>query len=330
MIDINKYIKNIFNISTESQFEKLCFEAFHFQFENNPVYRKYIELSNRNVKKINSLTDIPFLPIEFFKNHKILVKGKSEKIVFLSSGTTGMLQSKHYVANLQIYKQSFINGFERFYGNISDFVILALLPNYLERSGSSLVFMVEELIKQSNSKDSGFYLYDHDALLKKIEYLHDSNKKVLLIGVSYALLDLPVKNRKVFENVLIMETGGMKGKRKEMTKNELHLVLKEKFGLSEIHSEYGMTELLSQAYSQGKEIFKASPWMKILIRDTYDPFTFFGEGKTGGINVIDLANIYSCPFIETKDIGKRHNNDTFEVLGRFDNSDIRGCNLLVN
>lgn len=329
-MDIKKYTQHIFNIKSQTKFEDLCFEAFYFQCNNNPVYRKYLDFCNINPDKIKSLQDIPFLPVEFFKNHRIIASKKKEEIVFLSSGTTGSTQSKHYVRDLDIYRNSFLKSFELFYGNIRDFVILALLPNYLERSGSSLVFMVEELIKQSRSEHSGFYLYNHDELLHKLDFLQSISKKVLLIGVSYALLDLPVISRKAFNKVLIMETGGMKGKRKEMTKKELHSALCKKFGVQKIHSEYGMTELLSQAYSKGKGIFNTPPWMKILIRDPYDPFSYLPQGRSGGINVIDLANIYSCPFIETKDIGKLQSDNSFEVLGRFDNSDIRGCNLLVN
>ncbi|MCF6240433.1 MAG: acyltransferase [Bacteroidales bacterium] len=329
-MNIKSYIQDIFSISNQNQFEALCFKAFDFQYKNNPVYRKYVNLCKKNQNKIDEIMDIPFLPIEFFKNHRIITGKSQEQITFLSSGTTGSVQSKHYVADLDIYRSSFLKGFQLFYGNIQEFVILALLPNYLERSGSSLVFMVEELIRQTNSPHSGFYLYNHTDLLEKIDFLQSSSKKVLLIGVSYALLDLPVVKREVFKGVWIMETGGMKGKRKEMTKKELHTALCEKFGVGEIHSEYGMTELLSQAYSKGKGIFQTPPWMKILIRDTYDPYSYHPAGKSGGINVIDLANIYSCPFIETKDIGKLYHNNTFEVLGRFDNSDIRGCNLLVN
>ncbi len=329
-MDTKAYLHNIFNIKSQTEFETLCFQAFDFQYNNNPVYRKYVDLCNIGTQNIKTLQDIPFLPIEFFKNHRIILSNKKEQIVFFSSGTTGSVQSKHYVADLNIYRQSFLKSFELFYGNIRDFVVLALLPNYLERSGSSLVYMVEELIKQSSSKHSGFYLYNHTELLEKIDFLQSLDKKILLIGVSYALLDLPPLKRKGFKNILIMETGGMKGKRKEMTKKELHIALCEKFGINEIHSEYGMTELLSQAYSKGRGIFNTPPWMKILIRDTYDPFSYLPHGRSGGINVIDLANIYSCPFIETKDIGKLQSGNSFEVLGRFDNSDIRGCNLLVN
>jgi phenylacetate-coenzyme A ligase PaaK-like adenylate-forming protein len=325
------YIKeNIFEIKTLYDFKELSVEVFRYQYKNNGVYKKYVDLINCKPEHVRQVQDIPFLPIEFFKNHKIISSKKQEEIVFLSSGTTGTVQSKHYVTDTEIYKSSFIKSFNLFYGKPENYTILALLPNYLERGGSSLVFMVDELIKQSKDVNSGFYLYNHAELLHKITDLKNGNKKVLLIGVSYALLDLPVIDKTIFKNVVVLETGGMKGKRKETTKSELHHILREKFQVENIHSEYGMTELLSQAYSQGKGLFKSPPWMKILIRDTYDPFSYLPEGKSGGINIIDLANINSCAFIETKDIGKLSPNNQFEVLGRFDNSDIRGCNLMVN
>ncbi len=330
MFDLKEYKKSIFKISNQQDFEKCCFKAFHFQYQNNTVYREYVDLCKKNPAEIKSIYEIPFLPIEFFKNKKIIAGGEKEQIIFLSSGTTGSIQSKHYVLDTELYKQSFLQSFHIFYGDIENYVVLALLPNYLERKGSSLIFMVDELIRRTKNKHSGFYLYNHQDLLQKISLLNNYNYKVLLIGVSYALLDLPSVNKELFNNVIVMETGGMKGKRKEMTKKELHLALCEKFGIKEIHSEYGMTELLSQAYSKGNGIFNTPPWMKIMIRDTYDPFAYLPAGKSGGINVIDLANIHSCPFIETKDIGKLHQNGSFEVLGRFDHSDIRGCNLLVN
>ena len=325
-----KYIKErIFNIKTEQDFKDVTFDVFKYQYNNNDIYKQYVQLIACNPKKVTNIIDIPFLPIEFYKGKKI-ISGKNEvETTFLSSGTTGMVQSKHYVTDLELYKESFIKSFNIFYGKPENFIILALLPNYLEKGGSSLVYMVNELINQSNNVHSGFYLNNYDELLDKIIELKSVKKKVLLIGVSYALLDLPVVDSDIFKNIIVMETGGMKGKRKEMTKKELHEALQEKFKVSNIHSEYGMTELLSQAYSHGQGIFETPPWMKILIRDTYDPYSNLANGKSGGINVIDLANLNSCSFIETKDIGKLHENSQFEVLGRFDNSDIRGCNLLI-
>ncbi len=322
--------KRIFNIKTEQDFINTTFDIFNYQYNNNDVYREYVQLIGRNPKSITHILDIPFLPIAFFKQKKIISGKNKGKAIFLSSGTTGMVQSKHYVTDLRLYEESFLKSFHLFYGKPEDFIILALLPNYLEREGSSLIYMVNDLINRSNNSNSGFYLNNYTELLEKLNALKKTKKKILLIGVSYALLDLPNQDLDIFEHITVMETGGMKGRRKEMTKKELHKNLQQKFNVTSIHSEYGMTELLSQAYSHGKGLFETPPWMKILIRDTYDPFSYLANGKSGGINVIDLANLNSCSFIETKDIGKLHKTNQFEVLGRFDNSDIRGCNLLIN
>ena len=324
--------KSIFNINSEAEFETKSLEIFHFQVQNNPIYRQYCHLVHKNPNKINHIKEIPFLPIQFFKTHDIKsFEGKTEEI-FLSSGTTGMQQSNHFVYKTELYEQSFIKGFEQFYGNISDYTVLALLPSYLERKGSSLIYMVKKFIELSNSKDSNFYLYEHQKLFENLQKLTQKGEKTLLIGVSFALLDFAENygGKLNLKNTIIMETGGMKGRRKELLRTELHEILRNAFGVEHIHSEYGMTELLSQAYSQQNEIFKSPPWMQILIRDNYDPFSYLAKGKTGGINVIDLANVYSCSFIETMDLGKLHSKNQFEILGRFDNSDIRGCNLMVN
>ena len=240
-----------------------------------------------------------------------------------------MTQSKHLVTDLNVYEESYLKGFEHFYGNIEDYTILALLPSYLERDGSSLIYMVDDLIKKSKKSKSGFYLHNLDELAKNLVDLDKKGEKVLLIGVSFALLDLIEKHKFKLQNTIIMETGGMKGRRKELIREELHAILCEGFGVSQIHSEYGMTELLSQAYSKGNGIFECPPWVKILIRDTEDPLTLLPKGKSGGINVIDLANVNSCSFIATQDLGKKHPDNSFEIIGRFDNSDIRGCNLMV-
>ncbi len=269
------------------------------------------------------------MPIAFFKSKKVVSSKNIEQSIFSSSGTTGQITSKHYVTDIALYEKSYLKGFESFYGDVSDYCVLALLPSYLERSGSSLIYMVDDLIKKSNHPDSGFYLDEIDVLIEKLIRLDSQGKKVLLIGVSFALLDLVEKHQLNLKNTIVIETGGMKGRRKELIREELHDILKKGFGTKAIHSEYGMTELLSQAYSQGNGIFKNPPWMKILIRDTEDPLTLLEMGKTGGVNVIDLANINSCSFIATQDLGKVHANDTFEIIGRFDNSDIRGCNLMV-
>ncbi len=321
-------VDKIFSVKNEEDFNALVIEIFQFQAETNLVYKTYIKHLKIDAKKINSISEIPFLPIEFFKTHKVVTEGFKEKIVFTSSGTTGKNTSKHYIKDLNIYKQSFTKGFNNFYGNISDYYILALLPSYLEREGSSLVYMMNDII-QNSDLESGFYINNQKELFDKISSLKIKNKKILLIGVSYALMDFAEKYNLNLSNCIIMETGGMKGKRQELTKTELHNLLCEKFNVSNIHSEYGMTELLSQAYSSGKGIYKTQPWMRILARDIYDPFSYVKNGQTGGLNIIDLANIYSCSFIETKDLGKKMSKNEFEITGRFDNSDIRGCNLLI-
>jgi hypothetical protein len=278
---------------------------------------------------VQKLEDIPFLPIEFFKIHEVVSSAKDIQQTFTSSGTSGSVVSQHHVADLNLYKTSFQNGFAHFYGYIEDYTILALLPSYLEREGSSLVYMVEDMIQESKQPKSGFYLDDLDALKQTLLELEASGQKTLLIGVSYALLDLIEFHQFELKHTLVMETGGMKGRRKELIKSELHALLKKGFGVETIHSEYGMTELLSQAYSIRDGLFSTPPWMQILIRDPEDPFKILKEGKSGGINVIDLANINSCAFIATQDLGKMNKNGFFELLGRFDQSDIRGCNLMV-
>ena len=329
-------IDDVFNVSSTPQFEVLSLAIFGYQAQNCKVYSLYLKglgISPENIKKIE---EIPFLPIEFFKTQEIKTDSvENNPIVFTSSGTTGAVQSKHSVSDVSVYEKSYLKGFELAYGKIEDYCILALLPSYLERNGSSLIYMVEDLIKKSNHADSGFYLNNYDELISKLNLLEARGQKTILIGVTYALVDLseqfPLWKRGQgdFANVTVMETGGMKGKRKEMVREELHSILCEGFGVNAIHSEYGMTELLSQAYSKGNGMFDCPPWMKILIRDTNDPFSILPTNKTGGINVVDLANINSCSFIATQDLGKLHANGSFEVLGRFDNSDIRGCNLLI-
>ena len=320
---------SIFNVQSESEFEELALQVFKFQFENNPTYRSFCDLLYKHPSDIKNIKDIPFLPIQFFKSHKILSTSKSEKIIFSSSGTTGSVTSKHHVTDISIYEKSFFNGFEHFYGDIKDYVILALLPSYLEREGSSLIYMVDCLIKASSHPESGFYLDDFEQLTKTIHALEKKQKKTILIGVSFALLDLIEKFQFQLKHTIIMETGGMKGRRKEMIRTELHDILKKGFGVNEIHSEYGMTELLSQAYSKGKGVFKTPPWMKILTRETEDELSIQSTGKTGGINIIDLSNVNSCAFIATQDLGKVNKDSSFEVIGRYDHSDIRGCNLMV-
>ena len=322
-------LKNeIFKIGSSEEFLNLAIEVFRFQYENVEVYRNFCDLLLCEPTKIKTVEEIPFLPIQFFKTHSIIAKGMNPKITFTSSGTTGMITSNHLVGDLKIYEESFSKGFQKEYGSPNNYAILALLPSYLEREGSSLIYMVESLIEQSLNPHSGFYLYEMDSLIEKLNFLENQGQKSILIGVSYALLDLIEKKDLKLKNTLVMETGGMKGRRKEMIKEELHEILKNGFGVEKIHSEYGMTELLSQAYSKGDGIFSCPPWMKVLTRDPEDAKTYITK-KTGGINVVDLANIYSCSFIATQDLGKVNNDGSFEIMGRFDTSDIRGCNLMV-
>ncbi|MEN9655411.1 MAG: hypothetical protein RL311_319 [Bacteroidota bacterium] len=320
---------DIFTISNHKQFDKIALKVFRYQYENNVVYREFCDFLKTDVQKVKSIQQIPFLPIQFFKSHAIVSSTNPVQTTFTSSGTTGMITSKHLVTDVSIYEESYRKGFSQFYGNIEDYVILALLPSYLEREGSSLIHMVDDLIQLSNQVESGFYLHNYEALIAKLIQLDQAGQNVILIGVTYALLDLVEKHSFQLENTIIMETGGMKGKRKEMIREELHQQLCERFGVNAIHSEYGMTELLSQAYSLGEGIFECPSWMQVLVRDTEDALSYVREGKTGGINVIDLANINSCSFIATQDLGKKYANGSFEVLGRFDHSDIRGCNLMV-
>lgn len=321
--------ENIFSIKTQSDFNTVALEVFKFQFENNAVYRSFCDLLYIHPSDVKRVEDIPFLPISFFKTHSILSTTDKIQETFTSSGTTGSVTSKHQVTNVSIYEESFLKGFKHFYGNIEEYTILALLPNYLEREGSSLIYMVNDLITKSKKPESGFYLNNLNDLTTKLERLDAQGEKVLLIGVSFALLDLVEKHSFQLNNTIIMETGGMKGRRKELIREELHAILKQGFGVQNIHSEYGMTELLSQAYSTGNGVFKCPNWMQVLTRDIEDALTIQSPGKTGGLNVIDLANINSCSFIATQDLGKVSQDGSFQILGRFDHSDIRGCNLMV-
>ena len=320
---------DIFSISNNKQFEKIALKVFRFQYDNNSVYREFCQFLNVEKQQVKSIEQIPFLPIQFFKSHEVLSSQEKIQETFTSSGTTGMTTSRHLVTDISLYEESYRKGFSQFYGNIENYAVLALLPSYLDREGSSLIYMVDDLIKLSNHPESGFYLNNYDELIQKLLELDAAGENIILIGVTYALLDLIEKQNFQLKNTIIMETGGMKGKRKEMIREELHELLCKGFGVEAIHSEYGMTELLSQAYSLGNGAFECPNWMQILIRDTEDALSYVGNGKTGGINVIDLANINSCSFIATQDLGKKQPNNSFEVLGRFDNSDIRGCNLMV-
>ncbi|RKR15117.1 acyl-protein synthetase LuxE [Maribacter vaceletii] len=321
--------KHIFTINSKADFNALAIQVFKHQYKTNLVYQEFCNHLGKDVSNVSQIQEIPFIPIDFFKSKTILSGKEKAGTIFTSSGTTGSITSKHYVTDTKLYEESYLKAFKHFYGSITEYCVLALLPSYLERKGSSLIYMVDDLIKKSEHPKSGFFLNNTDTLLETLKTLQDSNTKILLIGVSFALLDLVEANQLHLKNTIVMETGGMKGRRKEMIREELHETLKKGFGVSKIHSEYGMTELLSQGYSNGNGIFNCPPWMKVLTRDTEDPLTLQGYGKTGGVNVIDLANINSCSFIATQDLGKVYENDTFEILGRFDHSDIRGCNLLV-
>lgn len=312
-----------------NDFEQHALEVFRHQAEACAVYGSFIHHLGISPGDVQDLSGIPFLPVEFFKTHDVILDGTRPEIVFTSSGTTGTSQSKHLVRDVSLYTTSYRHGFELFYGDPADFVFLALLPSYRERSGSSLIYMVDGLIRLSRHEESGYVLNAPRALHQTLTGLRDGGKKVILIGVTYALLDFVEAYPIEFPTLVVMETGGMKGRRRELVREELHTLLCRGFGVPAIHSEYGMTELLSQAYSTGAGIFRCPPWMKVIVRDMYDPFSQAASGRTGGINVIDLANRNSCSFIATQDLGKLYADDSFEVLGRFDTSDVRGCNLLV-
>lgn len=325
---------DIFNIKTEEDFRQCCLQVFDYQYQNIEVYRKFVDYLNIDPKKIKEVKDLPFLPIEMFKNHKILDKNIQTERFFQSSGTTQIqTRSRHFIADFSLYEESIYQSFEKFIGNPEDYIFLGLLPNYSENQHSSLIYMVDFLMKKSDQAENGYFLYNHLELLETLQKL--KGKKVILFGVSFALLDfldtLEKNGQKLSENqnLIVIETGGMKGRKEEMTKEELLKILKKRLKTNRIYSEYSMTELLSQAYSLGNNEYDYPPWMRILIRNTEDPFSYVGEGRTGAINIIDLANIHSCSFIATQDLGKI-NNGKFQVLGRIDHSDIRGCSLLIN
>lgn len=315
--------KSIFSIATQTDFDRVALEVFRFQAEACAPYREYLELLGVDPAAVECPEQIPFLPIELFKSHRVYCGSNPPQQIFTSSSTTGQTPSRHYVADLRIYEEAFTRSFELFYGPAEQTAIFALLPNYLEREGSSLIYMVEGLIRRGGG---GFYLYDHDALLRDME-AHQGKK--ILLGVSYALWDLAEEQRGALHDVIVMETGGMKGRREELPREEFHRLLCDAFGVQSIHSEYGMAELMSQAYSDGKGIFRTPPWMRICVRDLNDPFRLLPSGATGGVNLIDLANLYSCSFLQTQDLGKLYEDGSFRILGRISGSEIRGCNLLV-
>lgn len=313
----------------DDDFEPLALKIFNFQAKNNKVYNAFINNLGVKIENIKSIDQIPFLPIEFFKTHIVKSAHWDSQSYFQSSGTTGLTTSRHYYPDQSYYLENCVNIFSHFYGAPSNYIWLALLPSYLERAGSGLVTMADHFIKEEGSKDSGFYLDQHNLLIEKLEVLSKEKKPVVLLGVTFALLDLAIQNNLKFPELIIMETGGMKGRREELVRNEVHGLLIEKFGVNTIHSEYGMTELFSQAYSKGEGIFHPARTMRVMTRDINDPLTISKHLKSGGLNVIDLANVHSCSFIETRDLGKVYENGSFEVLGRIDNSDIRGCNLML-
>lgn len=320
----------IFSISSPVEFEAIAMEIFRYQLKTNAVYNKYFSHLKRGLESIKSLAHIPFLPIEMFRDHMVITGNMSPSVTFESSGTTGQKPGKHFVISEELYKESFTRSFINNYGDPSELCILALLPSYLERGNSSLVYMMKNLVDSSKHADSGFYLDDFKALNMLLQERCRDGHPTVLIGVSFALLDLAEKYPSTLtDNIIVMETGGMKGRRKEMIREELHTILKNAFGLEAIHSEYGMTELLSQAYSKGDNRFYPPPWMRVVARDMYDPFTLLPPGRSGGINIIDLANVYSASFIATSDLGEVHDDGSFEITGRFDQADIRGCNLMV-
>jgi len=325
---MNTVLNAFDEIISPIQFKQHALELFKYQYENNTVYRSYCDLINNANSEVNEVHEIPFLPIQFFKSHTVSCVSKAPDKIFLSSKTTGQIASRHFVNDLKIYHKSFEKGFNGFYGSIKNYAILALLPSYLERENSSLVYMANHLIDQSKHPLSGFYLDEWDQLVNTLQKLEKEGQKTILLGVTFALLTLIEKKKLNLNNTIIMETGGMKGMRKELVREALHSLFKKGFGVKNIHSEYGMTELMSQAYSKDNGLYNCPPWMKVLIRSTDDPFEIIQEEKTGALNIIDLANIESCAFIATQDLGKTHKDGSFEVLGRFDNAEIRGCNLI--
>lgn len=325
---LNTLKNKIFEIQNDTEFNEIALEIFRYQYNNNHIYKQFIDINDFKISEINHYKSIPFLPIEFFKTHKILSSNIIPEMFFESSGTSGMTRSRHFISNIDIYEKSFLKSFETFYGNIEKYCLIALLPNYQEQKNSSLIYMINKLIAATKNTDSGFYLYNLENLAKKLTELNTKKQQTILFGVTYALLDLAENFPINIPETIIFETGGMKGRRKEMIKEELHNRLKTAFKVNTIHGEYGMTELLSQAYSKENGRFYAPKWMKILIRETNDPFSILDNNRTGGINIIDLANIESCSFIATQDLGIRFEDGSFEISGRFDNSDIRGCNLM--
>ncbi|MBS1491252.1 MAG: acyl transferase [Bacteroidetes bacterium] len=314
----------------EGNFDDIALSLFQYQYKNNHLYQTYVKEVGKDVSKIKTVRDIPFLPIRFFKTHRVVTGEWHPEVTFTSSATTGSTVSSHSLPSLASYLKNTTHIFESFYGRLTDYHFLALLPSYVERKGSSLIAMIDHFIHSDQSGESGYFLTNYEALISQLTKLSKSKKKTMIWGVSFALLDFAEKFELDLSECIIMETGGMKGRRKEWIRKELHDFFGKRFNSSQIHSEYGMTELMSQGYSPANGYYHGPKWMKILIRDMNDPFGWERQGATGGINVIDLANAHSCAFIETEDLGRINGNLGFEVLGRMDNSDLRGCNLLLN
>ncbi len=318
-----------FSLRTAEDFNALALDLFHLHAGQNPVYRGFLNALGRDPGQVHQVDQIPFLPIGFFRDKRVLLEGLEPNVTFTSSGTTGAVTSSHHVPWTELYEHSFLASFTAEYGPLSKWRVLALLPAYLERQGSSLVYMAEKLIAASGDPLSGTYLYQYDKLAEVLGHSEAEGKPTLLLGVTFALLDLAEQHPMGLKHTVVMETGGMKGRRPELVRDELHAILKKAFSISAVHSEYGMTELLSQAWSQGDGLYRCPPWMRVSLRDVNDPLSPVQQGRTGGIDVIDLCNVASCPFISTQDLGRMHADGSFEVLGRFDNSDVRGCNLMV-
>jgi phenylacetate-coenzyme A ligase PaaK-like adenylate-forming protein len=326
---MNNFEKKIFEISNENDFSCLTLEIFRFQAEYSPVYKKYLSLIGCNPVEITSIDDIPYLPVTLFKTNRIITDGKEPEAVFSSSSTTGMTPSRHYIASVGLYEKSFTEAFRIFYGEPSGYTFLCLLPSYLEREGSSLVYMADRLSALSANPDNGFYLYNHAELYEKLLKLRNEGIKTILLGVSFALIDFATSYKIDFPELIVMETGGMKGRGQEMSREAIHTTIKNSFGVKTVHSEYGMAELLSQSYSKGDGLYFSAPWKRVMIRDLSDPFSLVADGKRGGVNIIDLANLYSCSFIETEDLGMKEAGNSFRILGRISDSELRGCNLLL-
>jgi phenylacetate-coenzyme A ligase PaaK-like adenylate-forming protein len=328
-MESEKFRKQIFNVGNEEQFNVLAMELFCYQAENVTVYGEFLRLIKCDHRKLNHYLEIPFLPVALFREHIITDQPSPPQLYFSSSGTTGQSRSRHYIADPTLYEECFQNAFRLFYGNPNQYVILGLLPSYIGQGGSSLIYMCEKLIKDSGHPESGFYLYNYDELYQLLNRLKDEGKKIFLLGVTFALLDFFGQYKIDLRGSVIMETGGMKGRGREMIREEVHQIITSATGVDAVHSEYGMTELMSQAYSKGNGQFRCPPWMKVLIRDQHDPFFSLPEGKTGVVHIIDLGNIHSCAFIATQDLGINSKNSYFEIAGRMDSSELRGCNLLV-